>query len=379
MAVNFLKSDKFKIVALFIISRIILEFFGVFAKIGFLESHSIPFNGSWKVLLDIWAVWDSGWYLEIAKNGYTLIPVSPAGLLTRVCCGQNTFGFFPLYPLLIKFGYLFIGNYQLSGVLLSNLFLVFSLFIIYHLFKNGHNDKTALKTVFYFLLFPTSFVLSGIFSESTFLFLSLLGFYFIKKNKILFAGFAGFLLSLTRPTGVLILAPYILYYLMLKNYKHKMIKPDILFFILIPLGLVSFMLYNYYISGDLFYYFHLKEAAWGAQFSNPIKTLLILLTSNSATKFIALFTLIEILILIKYIKSISFYLFIYSLIVILTPLLQGAQIAIGIPRMSSVIFPIGLIFARNIKGQTFEIVLICLLLVFQLLLMTLWVNGILII
>src|SRR5579885_2626880 len=49
--------------------------------------HVDPSN----VFLDVWARWDSGFYLTIAKTGYTYVP----GL-------QNPVAFFPLYPLLMN-------------------------------------------------------------------------------------------------------------------------------------------------------------------------------------------------------------------------------------------------------------------------------------
>jgi hypothetical protein len=45
-------------------------------------------------LLDMWARWDSGWYLDIALNGYALRgPIETT---------QSNVAFFPLYPLLIR-------------------------------------------------------------------------------------------------------------------------------------------------------------------------------------------------------------------------------------------------------------------------------------
>ena len=58
------------------------------------------------VVVDVWARWDSDWYLRIAENGYSWPSSTPA--------------FFPLYPLLVAcLGRLLLGHYVLAGVVVS--------------------------------------------------------------------------------------------------------------------------------------------------------------------------------------------------------------------------------------------------------------------
>src|SRR5207253_7773676 len=48
-------------------------------------------SGDLHPLVNMWSRWDTGWYLEIAKSGYSYRPGYPSSV-----------AFFPLYPLLIR-------------------------------------------------------------------------------------------------------------------------------------------------------------------------------------------------------------------------------------------------------------------------------------
>ena len=99
------------------IKYILLMFFStriMLAIIGLLShklSGSDPegFTGySW---LNLWGHWDTGWYLNIAQNGYT----------AKLIAQQTNIVFFPLYPLLMRFLGFFTGNYYVAGIIISNL------------------------------------------------------------------------------------------------------------------------------------------------------------------------------------------------------------------------------------------------------------------
>ena len=81
------------IVTLLVVSRIVLTAMCVFSRHALGYNHHEHFSSvPW---LDVWGIWDSIWYLDIAKNGY-----SPA--LNTLYEGQANYGFFPLLPLLTR-------------------------------------------------------------------------------------------------------------------------------------------------------------------------------------------------------------------------------------------------------------------------------------
>src|SRR5918998_4831508 len=131
--------------------------------------------------LNIWAHWDGAWYSRIAAEGYETYAST---------------AFFPLYPLLMRsFAELFggplsLGALSLWGVLISLLALPFALYFIYHIALHQWTEQTARRTILALCLFPTTFFLNAVYTESLFLALS--------------AGGIGVLwLGLLRPLGML--------------------------------------------------------------------------------------------------------------------------------------------------------------------------------
>ncbi|WP_269851356.1 hypothetical protein [Methanosarcina horonobensis] len=153
------------------------------------------------VWLDIWGVWDTGWYLDISQNGYTARP------LDELISFQTNVVFFPLYPLLMRFLGSIIGNQYTAGVIISNFSLIVACIYLYKLVRLDSDESSAFRSVKYLLLFPISFILSGVFTESLYLALALMCFYYARTGKWQLAGIFGFFLSLTRSVGVLIVLP----------------------------------------------------------------------------------------------------------------------------------------------------------------------------
>src|SRR4030042_1077738 len=77
-------------------------------------------GGVAELLLGVWQRFDTLWYLRIAAQGYAPHDGSTV--------------YFPLYPMLIRFlGTLFVGNYLLAALVISNLAFVGVLFCLYRL------------------------------------------------------------------------------------------------------------------------------------------------------------------------------------------------------------------------------------------------------
>lgn len=149
------------------------------------------FGADPRSLPGIWLRWDSFYYVHIASDGYSY--------------HGDDIGFFPLYPLLIRISSL--GNPNLmpwAGWLLSNVAFVVALTLLWTLVSSDHSSGIAWATVITLSLFPTSFFLSALYTESLFLFLSLFVFWFSTKKRFLLAGVFVSLASLTRINGILL-------------------------------------------------------------------------------------------------------------------------------------------------------------------------------
>jgi Gpi18-like mannosyltransferase len=138
--------------------------------------------------------WDAQHYLFLAEKGYAPHQMSNA--------------FYPLFPFLIKtFRPLFFGNSMLAGLALANLFSLVFIVFFYKFVRDLFEAQTAFIASLFLLAFPTGFYLSLIYTESLFLMLAIMFFYFLYQHKLWPALFTVFLLPLSRPQGILLLIP----------------------------------------------------------------------------------------------------------------------------------------------------------------------------
>lgn len=248
------KQIFFKILKIFTIWRVtlfLIAFLSTFLITKFggrfpyadrvLEITKLP---SW-----IWGFgnFDGVHYLRIAQNGYT---------------ADFSQAFFPLFPSLIgivsnffpKVVGLDLSQYTdpaffYSGIIISNLFLIGALYFYYSLISIDFNDKVANLSTILLLVFPTSFFLGSIYSESLFLFLAISSIYLIRKSKFFMASVVIMVATATRLAGLFLVIVYLIEVYRSKN------KINYLWVILTPLGIISYMYFLYFTFGNAFYFF----------------------------------------------------------------------------------------------------------------------------
>lgn len=202
-------------------------------------THLTP-KASTSDLLNMWSNFDGLHYQNIAKFGY--------GALTKT---DKVYAFFPVYPWLIKQINPLIGNFTASGLIVSSISLIFALFFLYKLIKLDYSAKIAKHVLFLTLIFPTSFYFGSVYNESTFLLLAVLSFYFARKNNFPFACITAAILSATRVTGIFIWVALIIEYFSSSGEGIKsFIKPKILWLLTPPIGLLTYMYYQFRMTGD---------------------------------------------------------------------------------------------------------------------------------
>src|SRR3989442_7808144 len=139
---------------------------------------------------DIWARWDSDFFLRIAQNGYD---------------GASA-AFHPLYPALIAvLGRAFFGHYVLAGLVVSLLSSLGSFTLLYRLAEQRLGAVGARRSVLYLALFPMALFLQAVYSEFLFLLLVLAGFALAERNRLAGAGVTTGLAILARVAGVALL------------------------------------------------------------------------------------------------------------------------------------------------------------------------------
>ena len=139
---------------------------------------------------DVWARWDSVFFVRIAEHGYD----------------KTSAAFYPLYPGLVALlGRAFFGHYVVAGIVVSLAAALGAFLLLYHLAEDRLGADGAQRTVLYLAIFPMALFLQAVYSESLYLLLVLAAFLLAERARFAGAGVAAGLAILTRVTGLALL------------------------------------------------------------------------------------------------------------------------------------------------------------------------------
>ena len=323
------------------------------------------------VAIDVWGHWDARWYISIIQGGYSL-----QGPVNSI---ESNIAFFPLYPYLVKVlafpidpHFDKIGPILVVGALVSSVFLLAALYLLVKLIRLVLQDEeVAEKSVLYLLLFPTGFLFSALYTESTFLFFLVSAFYTARQGRWLLAGLSIALATLTRPIGVLIVLPAAVLYLESIGWKLNRIRPNLLWLGLGPAALLAFMAAMVPISGDFFSIFK-AQTAWEKTFTLPWDTILRPLWPTPIITPIdqvaaVLFLVLSVVALFR-LPSLSYGL---GALALLAPPLFSGQI-LSLTRYCSVLFPCFILLAMLGKHRTAQKAIQILFFTLQIIFMIAW-------
>jgi len=142
---------------------------------------------------DVWARWDSVWFLRIAEHGYD----SASGAASA---------FYPLYPALVGLlGRVLFGHYVVAGILVSLTAAFGSFLLLHRIAEERLGADGARRAVLYLAVFPFALFLQAVYSESLYLLLTLAAFALAERGRFLGAGGIAGLALLTRPTAAALL------------------------------------------------------------------------------------------------------------------------------------------------------------------------------
>jgi membrane protein YdbS with pleckstrin-like domain len=228
------------------------------------------------------------------------------------------------------------------------------------------------------MLFPTGFILSGLFTEATFLALALMCFYFARKGNWLAVGIAGFFLALSRTVGVLVAVPLLYEYLKARSFNPLRIRPGILWLGLIPLGLGLFMAFNYHLTGDWLAFVHVQRA-WQRKLINPLSALKDGLVSPvMCVMFSAWFVLVALAMATIFCRRIGLSYWVLTMLLILIPLSNSlphmSQMG-TMPRYTMAAFPLFILLARLTRNPRLDYAMSAFLAGLQGFLMVFWSVG----
>ena len=183
---------------IFLWSRAAIWLAAIFAFYWF-EPNRHPRASTWDSPLihdlgaftDIWARWDSVFFVQIAESGYD----------------RASAAFYPLYPALVAvLGRVFFDHYVLAGIAISLAAALGAFMLLYQLAEERLGADGARRTVLYLAVFPMSLFLQAVYSESLFLLVVLAAFVAAERGRFAAAGVLTGLAILTRFAGVALLA-----------------------------------------------------------------------------------------------------------------------------------------------------------------------------
>ncbi|HSL17380.1 MAG TPA: mannosyltransferase family protein [Methylomirabilota bacterium] len=214
------------------------------------------------VLLDVFGSrWDTGFYLSIADEGYRYGGVDLPSV-----------AFFPLLPLLISVIAPLVGDPLVAGVLIANGALLGATVLLYRLAADEFGDAVASRSVWYLLIFPTSFFGSAIYSESLFLLGAVGALYFARRGSWPLAALCGFAAGFSRFVGIVAAPMLLLEWWDQRRRRPATSRPPaaaVAAAAVPALATGAYMLYLWRVFGDPLAFAH-ASSAWGRELSSPL-------------------------------------------------------------------------------------------------------------
>lgn len=249
-----------KLIALYVVWFVLLM------TVGFFSLHFSTYAGFGAKACNVkgyppYFRWDSSWYMEIARHGYTFSEVK-----------NSSIAFWPLFPFTIKMVHaLNIIPLGYVSLILNIIYSALALFFVYKLAREDYSEQESFVIAAFWLLFPAAYFLLSGYPDALFALLVALSFYLARKKRWLLAGMASGLLALTKPYGFLIMPALLWEYLADQNYAWKIFfrKASWLPLLLPAVSVAGFVIFNYVKFHEPFA-FLLAERTWGRTIGNPL-------------------------------------------------------------------------------------------------------------
>jgi hypothetical protein len=177
---------------------LVVGFFGI-ALLGY-SANAPPWRIYANEFFNLPARWDTGWYLGVAVDGYQWD--------RRLAEYQQNIAFFPAYPMLMRYGSLFVARQQMwVGVIVSFVSFFLALTYMYRLARPSIGDDRAAAAVAFLATYPFALFFSAAYTESLFLLTMVAACYHFERDALWKAAAWGMIAGLTRPNGCLLSVP----------------------------------------------------------------------------------------------------------------------------------------------------------------------------
>jgi hypothetical protein len=200
---------------------------------------------------------DTGFYIDIAENGYKAAPYSSA-------VGTN-WAFFPAYPLLLRL--IAHGRspefYLVAGFCLSLVFYCLGVLYLARLLLDEYDGETVTRTLILFCFYPFAFSLAVFGPDSLLLLTACAAFWYARQSRWTLAALAAGIACVTRVQGVLVVPCLMCLYL-----RHRRIDKSFVPLLLAPSGLTAFSLHLWKLTGNPLAFIAIQRA-WNNSPSYP--------------------------------------------------------------------------------------------------------------
>jgi Gpi18-like mannosyltransferase len=316
------------VLIIFLISRIALEIVGILSAFYFPPAQAVfkirdlQYHARQSQPLEMWARWDSEWYLLIADHGYASYEYFKDAAGGRYL-QQDSSKFFPAYPIAIRILTFITGNSVLSGFLISNICALLFLYFFLRLASKFMSTDNAVNAAILYIVFPTSLFLSAIYAESMFLAAIVAAFLFVEERKLWFAVIACAIAVLTRPQGALAL-PALAWLAWQRFEKSPMISTAVII-AAVCLPLAGYLMYIDKTFGSMSWISQ-SQTYWRGEMKYPFYAFVRFFQNNIAihgqhnSMIDFTFAIVQIIVLVFSFRRIPLPYVLYSLIALLFPL-----------------------------------------------------------
>jgi hypothetical protein len=193
-------------IGLYLVSRVAIALaigLVIDLNLGLAHNH---FNGPWptnppgRPLFEALGMWDGGWYMRIAHNGYTT-SLHPLSAYTP------TVAFLPVLPVLLRITMFITGlNVLYAGVLTSFVIGAAASAAMWFFVRRLTDTPTADRATALWCFFPGAIALSMVYTEGLLVVLAVVCLYSLMRGRWLIAGLAAAAASATSPEGLALFA-----------------------------------------------------------------------------------------------------------------------------------------------------------------------------
>jgi hypothetical protein len=248
---RFLQRDDWIVLGWVLAISVLFFIFGTKAYQILANQRIASFQG-W---LELWSRWDADQYLRLAKFGYTSDSIWKAWL-------------YPLYPWCIRVVAWITGNYVVAALIVSGTALFFAAVLLRRLVSIDFAPEVALRSAWFFLIFPTAYFLHVCYTESLFLALVIGSVLAARRERWWLAGLLGALSWMTRANGIILL-PTLLVEAAHQFWVTRRWNWRWLWIGIVPAGFGVYLLINWKVSGAPFAFLESRKALFAVSASWP--------------------------------------------------------------------------------------------------------------